>query len=188
MNDHDLAAIRELAQAFKSFRGFLTGVFSALSFASLYLLPGDLRISSLAFALFLTALGLVAALLTRDSFSLAGKRKLGIASLGLAAIAASAFIAGSVAWIFEVDGTAHVAGTGLTVEATRALDKRLVPNQQTALLNLFGHDSEDRIWTGRNVTKIALVASFAFSCALAATGCCLLTLEAGQRKRGRKLD
>jgi hypothetical protein len=182
VNDQDWETIRLLSRAFISIRGALTVGFSILSFAALYLLPGELRTTTLAFALFLTALGLVAAVLSRDSVSVERKKRLGFTVLGFAAVAGSAFVFASQTWIFEVEGMSHVAGTSLSAEAVRAIDALLVANHKTALLNLFGHDSADRIWIGRNVTKAALAGSFAFSCALAATGCCLLTLEAAQRK------
>lgn len=61
--------------------------------------------------------------------------------------------------VIQVDGQWHVIGPQLTPEASKAVAEGWVPDDAKALLDRFGHGSDDRVWLGRPWVFVLLTAS-----------------------------
>jgi hypothetical protein len=71
-------------------------------------------------------------------------------------------------YLEKVDGRVHMTGFALTTEARAAVSDAKGPKDAPKeLLDYFGHDSEDRIWTGRGALRWLLLVL----CCLASAAC-----------------
>ncbi|MFY9317360.1 MAG: hypothetical protein WAO95_17620 [Burkholderiales bacterium] len=99
------------------------------------------------------------------------------AALASGLIALCVFVFAWFTWIAEVSGDWHILGLSLTQEARQAVSQGIVPDDVKALLDRFGHNSEDRIWAWRNLVMFAVSLSFAGFFAFVAGSFFLWTLK-----------
>jgi hypothetical protein len=94
-----------------------------------------------------------------------------LAGVGLTAI----YVWTAATFIEIADGKAHVTGWALTEEAKYDANLGRIKSKTTKdLLDYYGHDSEDRVWSHRNWIKWLLLVTFCTSCSLLAGGFSLL--------------
>lgn len=170
----------QLLGYWKSASGFFTALFSILPIGGTFvvaLLPGNLRYIGPPLAVLLTAVILLFSYYVfreRDPRTI---ERAAIVYFGLGLVALFAYIFTWLTWVVQVGESWHLIGMRLTEEATRAVSQMKVPNEVGALLDRFGHSSENRIWEDRNIIQALLLGSFSCFFALIATTFFLLTVK-----------
>ena len=72
------------------------------------------------------------------------------------------FVCSWLVWVVNVDDDWYITGLTLTSEAEKAIQQKMTANETPkTLLDRMGHDSPERIWSGRWVVTAVLAFSFA---------------------------
>ncbi len=172
--------LRQLFGYWKTVSGSLTGLVPIASLGGTLLeplLPGVLRVVAPVLSVVLSMLTILFLFYRYRDRTRREIDKVAFVLFVLGVVALMGFFVGWLTWIFEANGDWHMRGMALTEEAALVISQGKLPDDPKALLDRFGHDSEDRVWQFRNLVAGCLSLSFGAFFALVSGGCLLWTMK-----------